>query len=55
VKVSESGIESPEAIMELRKYGYEGFLMGQSFMQNSNPEKACLEFVTRLNQLKAEV
>ena len=54
VRVSESGIESPAAIMELRKYGYEGFLMGQNFMQNSNPEKACLEFVTRLKEMETE-
>src|SRR5688500_3414695 len=34
VKVSESGIESVEAILDLKTYGYEGFLMGQNFMQH---------------------
>jgi indole-3-glycerol phosphate synthase len=51
VKVSESGIEKPDTIIELRTYGYEGFLMGQNFMQHSRPEKACKEFVDELNLL----
>lgn len=53
VKVSESGIESPEAIVELKKIGYEGFLMGQSFMQHSRPEEAAKEFVRQLSKLEA--
>jgi len=48
VKVSESGIEKTETIIELRKYGYRGFLMGQNFMQNSQPWKACKEFIDEL-------
>jgi indole-3-glycerol phosphate synthase len=48
VKVSESGIESVETIIELRKYGFEGFLMGQNFMQHSRPEAACKEFIEEL-------
>ncbi len=51
VKVSESGIENPETIIELRKYGYQGFLMGQNFMQTSRPEKACYQFVQELKRL----
>lgn len=50
VKVSESGIESPGTILELRDYGYEGFLMGQNFMQHSVPEKACKEFIDELKE-----
>jgi indole-3-glycerol phosphate synthase len=49
VKVSESGIEKTDTIIELKKYGYQGFLMGQNFMQNSIPEKACKEFIDKLN------
>jgi indole-3-glycerol phosphate synthase len=52
VKVSESGIESPEAIVELKKFGYEGFLMGQNFMQHNRPEEAAKEFVRQLKRLK---
>src|SRR5690606_22521340 len=48
VKVSESGIKSPETIVELRKYGYRGFLMGTYFMKYSRPEKACAEFIEKL-------
>jgi indole-3-glycerol phosphate synthase len=51
VKVSESGIESVQAILELRKYGYEGFLMGQNFMQHSRPEAACKEFIDDLKKV----
>ncbi len=50
VLVSESGIESPADIVELRKYGFEGFLMGQSFMQHSRPEQAAKDFINELNQ-----
>jgi len=49
VKVSESGIENTDTIIELKKYGYQGFLMGQNFMQHSRPEVACREFIDELN------
>lgn len=52
VKVSESGIESPEAIIELKKYGYEGFLLGQNFMQHSRPEQAAKDFIKQLRKLE---
>jgi indole-3-glycerol phosphate synthase len=48
VKISESGISSPETIRILREVGYEGFLMGESFMKHSRPEKAALEFIEQL-------
>lgn len=50
VKVSESGIESVEAILDLKKYGYEGFLMGQNFMQHSRPEAAAKDFMDDLRK-----
>jgi indole-3-glycerol phosphate synthase len=52
VKVSESGIESPQAILDLKNYGFRGFLMGQAFMQTSRPEKAAKDFIKELNRLK---
>jgi indole-3-glycerol phosphate synthase len=55
VRVSESGIESAEAIIELKKYGYEGFLMGQNFMQHSSPEIAAKDFIKGLNQLEKSI
>jgi indole-3-glycerol phosphate synthase len=50
VKVSESGIESVATILELKTYGYEGFLMGQNFMQHSRPEIAAKEFIDELKK-----
>jgi indole-3-glycerol phosphate synthase len=50
VSVSESGIESVDTIRDLRQYGFEGFLMGQNFMQHSRPEQACKEFVAALKE-----
>lgn len=48
VKISESGISTPEIIVSLRKEGYEGFLMGENFMKHSRPEKAAREFMEQL-------
>jgi indole-3-glycerol phosphate synthase len=50
VKVSESGIDDPKSILELRKFGFKGFLIGQAFMQQANPEKACDEFIAELRK-----
>lgn len=50
VKVSESGIDDPKSILELRKFGFKGFLIGQAFMQEANPEKACAEFIDGLRK-----
>jgi indole-3-glycerol phosphate synthase len=50
VKVSESGISDPATIIELRKYGYEGFLMGENFMKHSNPDVAASQFMTELRK-----
>jgi len=54
VKVSESGIESPQAILELKKYGFKGFLIGQTFMQNAKPEIAASDFINELMKLQAK-
>jgi indole-3-glycerol phosphate synthase len=52
VKVSESGISDPATIMELRRYGYKGFLMGENFMKHARPDKAAREFVAALKKLE---
>ncbi len=54
VKVSESGIESVKTILELKRYGFEGFLMGQNFMQHSRPEVACKEFIDELRKTEQQ-
>ena len=50
VKVSESGISDPSTIIELRKFGYSGFLMGENFMKHARPEKAAREFIKSLRK-----
>lgn len=44
VKVSESGLSKPENVIELKKAGFSGFLMGEAFMKTDDPGKACMEF-----------
>ena len=48
VKVSESGLSDPAAIAELKKVGYEGFLIGETFMKHGRPEEAAMEFIKQL-------
>ena len=48
VKISESGISSPDTILELKTYGYRGFLMGENFMKRAEPGAAALEFMEAL-------
>lgn len=48
VKVSESGISSVESILELRQYGYQGFLIGENFMKTDNPGAHAMEFIKAL-------
>jgi indole-3-glycerol phosphate synthase len=45
VKVSESGISKPETIRELRQAGFQGFLIGETFMKTPDPGKALREFI----------
>ena len=48
LKVSESGISSPEAIRQLRRAGYRGFLIGETFMKTENPGNTLAEFINSL-------
>ena len=50
---AESGIESPEAIVDLKRHGFRGFLIGQTFMQQRIPEDAAKEFIARLRRLES--
>lgn len=51
VKISESGISQPETIIDLRRQGYEGFLMGENFMKHHQPEVAAADFISNLKAL----
>lgn len=48
VKISESGINHIENIKKLKKYGFEGFLIGEHFMKTDNPGKALKDFTAQL-------
>lgn len=54
IKVSESGIDSPAAIHQLKTYGYKGFLIGEAFMKNGYPEIACKNLITQIKQYNPE-
>jgi indole-3-glycerol phosphate synthase len=49
IKISESGISSPFVIRKLRVAGYDGFLIGEKFMNTADPVKAFSDFVKDLN------
>ena len=48
LKISESGISDPKIIMGLKEYGFQGFLIGETFMKQENPGEACLEFISQI-------
>jgi indole-3-glycerol phosphate synthase len=48
IKISESGISDPEIVKMLKTYGYQGFLMGENFMKETNPGEAFKNFVKQL-------
>ncbi|HET6225726.1 MAG TPA: indole-3-glycerol phosphate synthase TrpC [Bacteroidia bacterium] len=52
VKISESGIDAAETIINLKNAGFKGFLMGEQFMKQSRPEIACSDFIKEINALK---
>ena len=49
VKVSESGISATESIQDLKKYGYQGFFVGENFMITDDPGKSAVEFIKTIN------
>ena len=48
VKVSESGISSIGSIKELQQFGFQGFLIGESFMKTDNPGLSTQHFIKQL-------
>jgi indole-3-glycerol phosphate synthase len=45
IKISESCISKPETIIELKQYGYKGFLIGENFMKTENPGESLFQFI----------
>lgn len=48
IKISESGISNKKEILELKNYGFNGFLMGENFMKEKNPGKEAFNFINDL-------
>lgn len=53
VKVAESGINSPDVYNTFRESGYCGFLIGEHFMKEPNPGKACELFISTLKKRRS--
>ncbi len=53
VKISESGISDPKTLIELKKAGFDGFLIGENFMKSSRPEQAAYNFIKEFKKLAA--
>lgn len=48
VKVAESGISKASSLLQLKEAGFEGFLIGGHFMEQSDPGQACKTFINSL-------
>ena len=46
--ISESGIDHPKTVLELKAAGFQGFLIGECFMREARPAEACLKFHQQL-------
>ncbi len=50
IKVSESGLSDPESIIELKKAGFQAFLIGENFMKTDSPQEAIKNFVSQIQK-----
>lgn len=48
VKISESGITNAEQIIQLKEYGFRGFLIGGHFMKKAEPVAACRNLISNV-------
>lgn len=48
MKISESAISDPETIRHLKLAGFNGFLVGETFMKQADPAQAMRDFVAEL-------
>jgi indole-3-glycerol phosphate synthase len=51
IRIAESGITGPDDILRFREYGFDGFLVGERFMQENDPVLAFAEFARNLKSL----
>jgi len=52
LKISESGIKTPDDILTLMDAGYDGFLIGEQFMKHADPARACAELIQKTEHLQ---
>jgi indole-3-glycerol phosphate synthase len=50
VRISESGLSTASTLKELKEVGYQGFLMGESFMKTENPSLALGDLIAELKR-----
>lgn len=48
IKISESCISSQAIISQLKSVGYQGFLIGETFMKTENPGQALADFIKKI-------
>lgn len=51
-RISESGISDPNAVVELKRAGFQGFLIGEHFMASANPAETCRAFIQHVNRIE---
>lgn len=51
LKISESGIHEPSDLVELKRAGFDGFLIGERFMKETRPHDSCREFIEAAEKL----
>jgi indole-3-glycerol phosphate synthase len=52
IKIAESGIHTPQMLLELGKEGFNGFLIGELFMKEQDPGASCRQFIRDVNRLR---
>ena len=50
-KLSESGLTNIETILQLKKAGFDGFLIGETFMKTKEPKAALNDLLLRFNEI----
>lgn len=51
IKIAESGISNPITVADLTRKGFDGFLIGETFMKEANPGEACHDFINLIKNI----
>ncbi len=52
LKIAESGIKTPWQANNLLSKGFDGLLIGETFMKTDDPAKTCREFILKIRELQ---